>query len=90
MKARVGGDVNALRPVCGLPINTYFSGVKMRWLMQNADAVKAEANKVDSNLCFGTIDTWLIANLTGNKSIVTDCTNASRTMLMDLAKLEWD
>ena len=57
---KVGG-VDVFRPVCGLPINTYFSAVKMRWLLENVDAVNAEAIKEDSKLCFGTIDTWLIA-----------------------------
>lgn len=45
MAEKVGGDVDALRPICGLPINTYFSAVKMRWLLQNGEAVKAEAAK---------------------------------------------
>jgi len=53
--------VNCLRPVCGLTVNTYFSAVKMRRMLQNVDAVKEEASKEDSQLCFGTIDTWLIA-----------------------------
>ena len=80
-----------LRERCGLPINTYFSAVKMRWLLQNAQAVKdmAASDGGDSKLVFGTIDTWLIAKLTGLKNIVTDSSNASRTMLMNLHTLEW-
>ena len=83
MKAKTGNDVDAFREVCGLPINTYFSAVKMRWLLQNV----AEIDKAD--LKFGTIDTWLISKLTGNKNHVTDSSNASRTMLMDIHTLEW-
>lgn len=89
MKEKLGGDVDALRTVCGLPVNTYFSASKMRWMLQNVDSVKQEAANDKTNMCFGTIDTWLVANLTSGKSIVTDCTNASRTMLMKLDTLEW-
>ncbi|KAJ1970711.1 Glycerol kinase [Dimargaris xerosporica] len=83
-------SVNCLKDLCGLPLTTYFSGVKLRWLLDNVVAVK-EAHD-DGNLMVGTIDSWLIYNLTGgpNGGIhVTDVTNASRTMLMDIRKLEW-
>jgi len=81
---------------CGLPISTYFSALKILWLMENVDAVKEAVQKADA--LFGTIDTWLIWNLTGGcgtvESIeglhVTDCSNASRTMLMNLKTLNWD
>ncbi|XVE89043.1 hypothetical protein DITRI_Ditri19aG0118200 [Diplodiscus trichospermus] len=76
---------------CGLPISTYFSAVKLLWLMENVDAVKAAIQKGDA--LFGTIDTWLIWNLTGGVNgglHVTDVSNASRTMLMDLKTLDWD
>ncbi|KAF5739068.1 glycerol kinase [Tripterygium wilfordii] len=76
---------------CGLPISTYFSAMKLIWLMENVDAVK-EAVKAGDAL-FGTIDTWLIWNLTGgvqNGLHVTDVSNASRTMLMNLKSLDWD
>lgn len=82
MSAKNNGNVDAYRLDCGLPINTYFSAVKMRWLIQNA-----KLNKED--LVFGTIDTWLIAKLTQLDSFVTDSSNASRTMLMDINSLEW-
>ena len=81
-----------MRQRCGLPLNTYFSGVKMKWLLENSPAVKALAAS-DPNgdeLCFSTIDTWLIAKLSGLRSVVTDSTNASRTMLMDINSLEWN
>lgn len=76
---------------CGLPISTYFSAVKLLWLMENVDAVKEGIKKKDA--LFGTIDTWLIWNLTGGVKgglHVTDVSNASRTMLMNLKKLDWD
>lgn len=80
-----------LRERCGLPINTYFSALKMRWLLQHSDGVKQILgdSKCDEKLRFGTIDTWLMAKLTGMESIATDSTNASRTMLMNLHTLEW-
>lgn len=83
----MGGDKDAFRGVCGLPISTYFAGVKMRWLLDNCDAVKAAA--AEGDLAFGTIDSWLLHKLTGAKAHVTDVTNASRTMLMDLATQTW-
>ncbi|KAK3411072.1 glycerol kinase [Eucalyptus grandis] len=76
---------------CGLPISTYFSAVKLLWLMENVDAVKEAIKEGDA--LFGTIDTWLIWNLTGGTAgglHVTDASNASRTMLMNLKSLEWD
>ncbi|XP_058728889.1 glycerol kinase-like [Vicia villosa] len=76
---------------CGLPISTYFSALKLLWLMENVDAVKEAIKKNDA--LFGTIDTWLIWNLTGGVKgglHVTDVSNASRTMLMNLKSLNWD
>ncbi|CAL8080565.1 unnamed protein product [Orchesella dallaii] len=80
-----------IRNLCGLPISTYFSALKMKWLLENIPAVKCA---VEEERClFGTVDSWLIWNLTGGKSgglHVTDVTNASRTMLMNIHNLEWD
>ncbi|XP_028766399.1 glycerol kinase [Neltuma alba] len=76
---------------CGLPISTYFSATKLLWLMENVEAVKEAIKKGDA--LFGTIDTWLIWNLTGGVKgglHVTDVSNASRTMLMNLKTLDWD
>ncbi|PON90061.1 Glycerol kinase [Trema orientale] len=76
---------------CGLPISTYFSAVKLLWLIENVDSVKKAVE--DGDALFGTIDTWLIWNLTGgvNGGVhVTDVSNASRTMLLNLKSLEWD
>jgi glycerol kinase len=74
------------RERCGLPLATYFAGPKLRWLFDRDPALqrRAEAGEVR----FGTIDTWLIWQLTGGH--VTDVTNASRTMLMNLSTLDWD
>ena len=73
------------RPETGLPLATYFSGPKARWLIDHHGLqAQAEAGEI----LFGTIDTWLLWNLTGRH--ITDVTNASRTMLMNLAHLDWD
>jgi glycerol kinase len=75
----------------GLPLATYFSGPKVRWILDNVDGARAKAEAGD--LMFGNIDTWCIWNLTGGTNgglHITDVTNASRTMLMDLRTLAWD
>jgi glycerol kinase len=85
------GGQDRFRESTGLPIATYFSGPKIRWILDNVDGARAKADAGD--LVFGNIDTWVIWNLTGGASggaHVTDVTNASRTMLMDLASLSWD
>ncbi len=74
----------------GLPLATYFAGPKMRWMLDNVPAVRAALD--DGRLAFGTVDAWCIWNLTGGPRggvHVTDVTNASRTMLMDLGTLDW-
>ncbi|KAL0114615.1 hypothetical protein PUN28_011723 [Cardiocondyla obscurior] len=80
-----------LKPLCGLPINPYFSALKLKWLLENVPRVQeALAAK---RLMFGTIDSWLIWNLTGGANggvHSTDVTNASRTMLMNIVTLKWD
>jgi len=81
-------DVDRVRELCGLPVSTYFSGVKLRWLMDNRPAVK-EALDAGTAL-FGTIDTWLVWNLSGRATHSTDVTNAGRTMLMDIRKMDWN
>ncbi|SAM01913.1 hypothetical protein [Absidia glauca] len=87
---KAAGNTHILEPVCGLPLTTYFTAVKLRWLLDNVPVI-AQAQEQD-RLCFGTMDTWLIYNLTGgaeNGIMVTDVTNASRTMLMNIHTLEW-
>lgn len=71
----------------GLPLATYFAGPKVRWILDNVPGARARAEA--GELLFGTVDTWLIWQLTGGRHI-TDVTNASRTMLMDLETLAWD
>ncbi|XP_043516604.1 glycerol kinase-like [Frieseomelitta varia] len=82
---------NYLRPLCGLPISPYFSALKLKWLLENVPRVR---KALDQQRCmFGTIDSWLIWNLTGGISFgvhATDVTNASRTMLMNITTLKWD
>ena len=72
----------------GLVIDAYFSASKIRWILDHVPDARNQAR--DGELLFGTIDTWLIWNLTGGNTHATDPTNASRTMLMDLASGEWD
>nr|WP_030471541.1 glycerol kinase GlpK [Lentzea aerocolonigenes] len=80
------GDQDRFRERSGLPLATYFSGPKLRWLLDNVEGLRARAER--GEVLFGTMDTWLIWNLTGRH--VTDVTNASRTMLMNLETLDWD
>src|ERR1700691_4240206 len=83
------GDV--IRHKAGLPPATYFAGGKLQWILDNVEGVRAAAERGDA--VFGTIDTWLLWNLTGGPRggvHVTDVTNASRTMLMYLETLDWD
>jgi glycerol kinase len=84
--ARQGGQ-NRFRKKVGLPLATYFSGPKIKWILDNVEGAKAKAK--NGEILFGNIDTWLIWNLTGGVH-VTDVTNASRTMLMNLNTLDWD
>lgn len=77
-----------VREKTGLPIDPYFSATKIRWILDNVPSGQARAERGD--LLFGTVDTWLLWNLTGRAVHATDVTNASRTMLYDIARLEWD
>lgn len=72
----------------GLPLSPYFSATKIRWILDQVPGAQAAAEA--GELAFGTVDTWLTWQLTGGKTHVTDTTNASRTMLMNLDTLEWD
>jgi glycerol kinase len=85
------GGQDRFRAKTGLPVATYFSGPKVQWILDNVDGARKRADA--GELAFGNIDTWCIWNLTGGVNggqHVTDVTNASRTMLMDLATLDWD
>ena len=86
-----GGDLDRFRERCGLPLSTYFSGPKLAWLLETTPGLRERAEAGEA--LFGTIDSWLVWNLTGGPRggvHVTDVTNASRTMLMHLERCEWD
>ncbi len=72
----------------GLVIDAYFSGTKIKWILNNVHGVREKAENGD--ILFGTIDTWLVWNLTGGRAHITDYSNASRTMIYNIRKLEWD
>ena len=80
------GGQDRLRSKTGLPLATYFSGPKIKWILDNVEGARTKAE--NGELLFGNIDTWVIWNLTG--AHVTDVTNASRTLLMNLSTLDWD
>jgi glycerol kinase len=86
LKAR--GWEKHVRENTGLVIDSYFSATKLKWILDNVEGVRVRAER--GELAFGTIDTWLIWNLTGGKEHVTDYTNASRTMLFNIRDLKWD
>ena len=77
-----------VREKTGLIIDAYFSGTKIKWILENVPGAKEMAERGD--LLFGTVDTWLVWNMTGGKVHVTDYTNASRTMLFNIRNLTWD
>ncbi len=87
-KLKKKGLLKTVRQKTGLVLDPYFSATKVSWILQNVPATKALAQK--GQIAFGTIDSWLTWNLTGGKSHVTDVSNASRTLLMNIHKLEWD
>jgi glycerol kinase len=85
------GGQDRFRSKTGLPLATYFSGPKVKWILDNVEGAREKAEAGD--LLFGNIDTWAIWNLTGGSSggvHVTDVSNGSRTLLMDLERLDWD
>lgn len=82
------GLVDAIRSKTGLVIDPYFSGTKIRWILENVPGVRQRAEAGD--ILFGTVETWLIWKLTGGKVHVTDYSNASRTMLFNINTLQWD
>ncbi len=86
LKAR--GEEQRVKETTGLVLDPYFSGTKLKWLLENVSGARAKAEAGD--LCFGTIDTFLVFKMTGHQTHVTDVSNASRTMLMNLRTLQWD
>ncbi len=85
---KASGLDRVIKEHTGLIPDAYFSATKIKWIFDNVEGVKEEAEK--GNILFGTVDTWLIWKLTGGKVFATDYTNASRTMLFDIKKLKWD
>ena len=82
------GLTDVFRAKTGLVIDAYFSGTKLRWILENVPGVRERAEK--GELLFGTVETWLIWKLSGGKIHVTDYSNASRTLLFNINTLEWD
>lgn len=82
------GHEKHIRETTGLVIDAYFSGTKVKWLLDEVDADRSKSKS--GNLIFGTIDSWLVYKLTGGTAHVTEYTNASRTLLFDISKLDWD
>ncbi|HSP36692.1 MAG TPA: glycerol kinase GlpK [Frankiaceae bacterium] len=82
------GLSDMIRSKTGLVIDPYFSGTKVRWLLDNVDGVRERAER--GELAFGTIETWMIWKLTGGRLHITDVTNASRTLMLDIGSVDWD
>ena len=87
-RLRAEGLSDSVREKTGLVIDAYFSATKVRWLLDNVPGLAAKAGR--GEVAFGTVDSWLIWNLTGGKVHATDFSNASRTMLLNLKTLDWD
>ncbi len=87
-KLSTEGKTDMIRKKTGLIIDAYFSATKIRWILENVEGARKKAEKGD--LCFGTVDSWLIWNFTHGKVHATDATNASRTMLYNIITDEWD
>ena len=85
---KADGWIEAVQEKTGLLIDAYFSGTKLKWLLDNIPGARKRAEQ--GELCCGTVDSWLIWNLTRGAAHVTDCSNASRTMLFNIHTLQWD
>jgi glycerol kinase len=98
-----GDDINRLRPHTGLPIASYFAGTKVKWLLDHCEALQRDMMNQSSQVMFGTIDTWLLYQLTGKPNVkgnaaagnvgglfLTDVTNASRWLFLNLETVQWD
>jgi glycerol kinase len=89
--ADLGGGADRYKDRVGLPLATYFAGPKARWVLDNVEGARERAENGD--LLFGTMDSWVVWNMTGGPDggiHITDVTNASRTLMMDLDRLDWD
>ena len=87
-KLKDDGYSQTVKEKTGLEIDAYFSATKIKWILDNVSGARKKAE--NGELLFGTVDTWIIWNLTGGETHVTDVTNASRTMLFNIKTLEWD
>lgn len=87
-KLKGEGHNDTIQKKTGLIIDAYFSATKIRWILDNVEGARKQAE--NGELAFGTVDSWLVWNLTGGKLHLTDVTNASRTMLFNIHKLSWD
>ncbi|WP_228853589.1 glycerol kinase GlpK [Aegicerativicinus sediminis] len=82
------GNIETFKRKTGLVIDAYFSGTKIKWFLDNVDGLKEKA--LNGEVCFGTIDSWLIWKLTKGQKFITDVTNASRTLIFNIHTLNWD
>ncbi|MCQ9636522.1 glycerol kinase GlpK [Chryseobacterium sp. WG14] len=82
------GHAEVIKEKTGLVLDAYFSATKLKWILDNVEGARAKAEA--GKLCFGTVDTWLVWKLTRGKMFITDVSNASRTMLLNIHTLEWD
>lgn len=82
------GHIDMIKMKTGLVLDAYFSATKLKWILDNVEGAREKAE--EGKLCFGTVDTWLVWKLTRGKMFITDVSNASRTMLLNIHTLEWD
>ncbi|MDQ0784296.1 glycerol kinase GlpK [Chryseobacterium sp. W4I1] len=82
------GHAEVIKEKTGLVLDAYFSATKLKWILDNVEGAREKA--AEGKLCFGTVDTWLVWKLTRGKMFITDVSNASRTMLLNIHTLEWD
>ena len=87
-RLKADGHGDRIREKTGLPVDAYFSASKIHWLLEHVPGARGKAE--NGELAFGTVDSWLVWNLTGGEQHVTDVTNASRTMLFNIHTLQWD
>jgi len=85
---KANGSDKSIQQKTGLVVDAYFSATKVKWILEHVDGAREKADK--GELCFGTIDTWLLWKLTNGKTYATDVSNASRTMLFNIHSLQWD
>ncbi|SDZ95320.1 glycerol kinase [Flavobacterium gillisiae] len=85
---KAAGHAEMIQKKTGLVLDAYFSGTKVKWILDNVPGAREKAEQ--GKLCFGTVDTWLIWKLTRGKMFMTDVSNASRTLLLNIHTLEWD